>query len=657
MTDKAPTRSQNTASVTLRLWSAILHSTLIVMHVVLAVVWARGWEHRVTVAAEHQKLASFFITASTTAFGTIYAAALVFVSQSLSMRRDLQLDQLLTTTHDNAAAWSGFGASILYLYRQNVTAPSRAWRIGVLPITLYLGTILGLHIATSSLFSLVTFNTTRNYIASTQGLPAYDISPNGSVFQQMEAYASGSLYFMPSILGSSTSMGLRDGSLYDVLNPPTSAPGNATVAATGFSVTCGYAVDVPELKLDVSRRRRRNIQEAQSTHHLIGGEYWAAPDLVNSSNYYVIFPTDPGVISSATIYSPNNSITLYSTIPIVDSNGHSEGWFNVTDPSPSTTGTIQIFQCSMSLVNQTATVDTQSNHLLSVGPDFAKTASTWGPYVAPPTNVTAGANVFIDTWARWYDWMPPSNLPLKNVTDEFTQQILEVSPMTSIADLYLIQKLNLPAANSTSDKLNVTLHDVENALSIVLASMFWTLGHISPTQIAVGAAGPLSDIPPPKLLLGSGFVTEDSIGIRLEVCTSTSIPHSIRQFTRLIDPCSLSIVAVFYQPPLRYIPAALLMRAQVAGGLAVSIILMALVLPMLLLQRNDDLPIDGTGILHTIWLYRNHPELETLLYQVEEPTVDNLRAAGMLRTQLVEPEVRKDSESSERGMGYTKWRG
>ncbi|KAJ7167874.1 hypothetical protein C8R46DRAFT_1350788 [Mycena filopes] len=613
MADKAPTRSGNTASPTLRLWSAILHSTLIVIHVALVVVWARGSEHRITVAAEHQKLASFFITASTTAFGTIYAAALVFVSQSLSMRRDLQLDQLLTTTHDNAAAWSGFGASILYLYRQNVAAPSSASRIGVLPITLYLGAILGLHIATSSLFSLVTFNTTRTYIASTQGLPAYDIGPNATVFQQMETYASGSLYFMPAVLGSSTSLGLRDGSLYDVLNPPTSAPGNATVAATGFSVTCGYAVDVPELKLDVSRRRRRNIPQAQSAHNLNVEEYWGAPDLVNSSNYYLILPTDPGVITSATIYSPNNSITLYSTIPIVDSNGHSEGWFNVTDPSPFTTGTVQIFQCSMSLVNQTATVDSQSNHLLSVGPDFAKTASTWGPYVAPPTNVTAGANVFIDTWARWYDWMPLSNLPLRNLTWDEKSTVPLGSPMTSIADLYLIQKLNLPAANSTSGKLNVTLHDVENALSSVLASMFWTLGHISPTQIAV-AAGSLSDIPPPKLLLGSGFVTEDSIGIRLE----------------------LSIVAV-------------------AGGLVVSIILMALVLPMLL-QRNYDLPIDGTGILHTIWLYRNHPELEMLLDQVEEPTVDNLRAAGMLRTRLVDPQVQKDSASSEGGMGYTECR-
>ncbi|KAJ7772456.1 hypothetical protein B0H16DRAFT_169908 [Mycena metata] len=93
----------------------------------------------------------------------------------------------------------------------------------------------------------------------------------------------------------------------------------------------------------------------------------------------------------------------------------------------------------------------------------------------------------------------------------------------------------------------------------------------------------------------------------------------------------------------------------VALGPAVSVILMALTLPTLLLQGNDDdPPIDGTGILHTIWLYRNHPELDTLLEQVEEPTTDNLRVAGMLRTRLVDPKFSKQTPdkqtySSERG--------
>jgi hypothetical protein len=47
-------------------------------------------------------------------------------------------------------------------------------------------------------------------------------------------------------------------------------------------------------------------------------------------------------------------------------------------------------------------------------------------------------------------------------------------------------------------------------------------------------------------------------------------------------------------------------------------------------------PIDGTGFLQAIWLYRNHPELEILMDQVEYPTEDNLRAAGMVQIRLMD---------------------
>jgi hypothetical protein len=50
---------------------------------------------------------------------------------------------------------------------------------------------------------------------------------------------------------------------------------------------------------------------------------------------------------------------------------------------------------------------------------------------------------------------------------------------------------------------------------------------------------------------------------------------------------------------------------------------------------QHNITIDGTGLLHAIWLYRNHPELSTLLDQVEHPTDENLREAGMVRVRLV----------------------
>jgi hypothetical protein len=50
--------------------------------------------------------------------------------------------------------------------------------------------------------------------------------------------------------------------------------------------------------------------------------------------------------------------------------------------------------------------------------------------------------------------------------------------------------------------------------------------------------------------------------------------------------------------------------------------------------QAEEVTISGTGLLHSIWLYRSHDELGVHLKQVEDPTDINLRAAGMVSTQL-----------------------
>ncbi|KAJ7133250.1 hypothetical protein C8R44DRAFT_870660 [Mycena epipterygia] len=584
MAREAPRKSWQTASSTLRLWSLILHSLLVAMHLTLVGIWTRGLEHRVTVAVDNQKFASFLITATATAFGTVYSALLVVVTQTLSMRRDLQVDQVLTATHDKAAAWAGIGAAIFHLWHQKAVR-SHASIVGVLSAALYLSAILGVHITTSSLFSLGTFNATRTFDVGTRSLPAFNSTPNASVLVDIAAYAEGSLYFLPSIVDSTTSLGLQEATLYDVLDI-TVPSGNATVNATGFSVTCGSRPDVGELQGDS-----------------ITG--WS------SSEGFWIYSTQLGIISNAIPNSSlfNDSIVLYSTIPIVDSSGDNGSWANVIPPMNTSVSSVQLLECSLSLVRQTTVVDSQSRPIQPAAPDFKKTASTWMPYNGPrdsswgdtADNATTG-NLFIDLWGKWYGVLPLSQDFLLDFStpDELNQ-------FASVADLYLIQKLNLPAANH-DDTLNVTLHDVENALSVLAASMFWTC-HIPPTHttIPLGIAtifyflnGTLTtalsdDLQPVILLPGKAALTEIYVAARLE----------------------LSIIAI-------------------SAGFAISVVLMLL---SLWLQRGSkdakDLPIDGTGVLHAIWLYRNHPELETRLEQVEHPTVNNLRAAGMVRTRLV----------------------
>ncbi|KAJ7759985.1 hypothetical protein B0H16DRAFT_1688887 [Mycena metata] len=137
----------------------------------------------------------------------------------------------------------------------------------------------------------------------------------------------------------------------------------------------------------------------------------------------------------------------------------------------------------------------------------------------------------------------------------------------------------------------VILHDLENTLSSVVASMFWTLGNS-----------------PPQAIL------KDADDGTIQISTTAGGP------TLLQGHAEVPVTSVQG-------------RLDIAAGLAASVALFLLpLLPSLFLKdrrRDTDVPIDGMGMLHAIWLYRNHPELQTLMEQVDEPTEANLREAGM----------------------------
>jgi hypothetical protein len=124
----------------------------------------------------------------------------------------------------------------------------------------------------------------------------------------------------------------------------------------------------------------------------------------------------------------------------------------------------------------------------------------------------------------------------------------------------------------------VTLHEVENALSIIVASMFWTCKHKGHEIID------LID------LNSSGTYSHDTQGYRVR-------PRKLPKWDLLWLP--------FRHPEIAYFSSR---KCQ--------------------------------------WLYRNHPELETLLEQVEHPTDDNLRAAELVQTRLVSGRVQKERRKS-----------
>ncbi|KAJ7633880.1 hypothetical protein DFH06DRAFT_1336957 [Mycena polygramma] len=143
----------------------------VVIHLALLGIWAREAEHQVGFSLDHQTTISFAITAITTGFGTIYLGLVVFVAQTISVRRLLQADQTLTAIHDSTAAWAGIGSAVCHLWHQTRVRGS-LW--GVLSIFLSLGSVLVLHVSTTAFFAVQAFSSSRLLAVPTNSLPGYN---------------------------------------------------------------------------------------------------------------------------------------------------------------------------------------------------------------------------------------------------------------------------------------------------------------------------------------------------------------------------------------------------------------------------------------------------------------------------------------------------
>ncbi|KAF8212755.1 hypothetical protein K438DRAFT_1805044 [Mycena galopus ATCC 62051] len=593
----------------LALVSLVLHSLLVVLHLVFLGIWAKGLENRVTFSLQNQKIVSFLITAISTSIGTVYSASLVFVTQTLSMRRSLQRDQPLTETHDNTAAWAGIGSAIGCLWSQKAVPASV---IGVLSTFLYLANILVLHITIPALFSLETFSASHPLLVETAGLPSYNFTYEvEAIVDYLPSFLHQPLSILPTVFsGFIPTLGLHNGTMYEVLSS-SEGVGTATLNGTGFNITCGYLPDIVLTPLENSTS-------------------WNVTGPAVGPGYVTIYPTQPGVIvpMNRTFF---NTVLFYSTIPILDSSGNSGPTYSLMPPLYNVTTSIQVFGCSQTLVNQTVIVDSQTRTALNLEPEFEKTTSTWSVYTGPADglfgntqspNLNTTGNMCIDLWAYWYKLIPPSQFPLAPDAG-FAPD--DGSPMLSSADLQLNQVLNL--VSYTDRPANVTLHALENALSSIVASMFWTLGNIAPAEALL-------------------VLETDSEGHSIYTISYSPPP----------TPAGTDLSAFFQRPFLisghaNITTLSIETRLDVIAGLVISIVLLLLSLPSSLFRgrKSADLPIDGTGLLHAIWMFRNHHELETLLTQVAHPTHENLRSAGMVRTTLVGSRIRESFLMTRRG--------
>ncbi|KAF7292680.1 hypothetical protein MIND_01166200 [Mycena indigotica] len=584
--------------------SIILHIGLVLAHVVLLALALHHVEHRIAFPIARQSIIAFLVTSLLTGWSIIYLTAAVFVTQRLATLLNIHSRQTLTATNDNIASWGGLGSSLLSIYRQRTISAAVGSSFA---IALYLGGISMLQISTPALVSVAGFNGTQfSGIVSTLGLPDYanlSLENPGA-----GAFVGFSATFFPwmSNLNETHRVGLFNGSIYETVNHaanPDLPLGIANVWATGFEINCGY------LPGSV------NKTSGDSWAFDLGGD----GGIHNKSSLYT---TGPNItLFNPTIGdTPANAIILFTTNKIIDSSGRTPDAGVVHLDKPMRTGDLQIDQvqfllCTRELVRQHASISLQDNQIdsQSLNPSIHKTRSTWRPYtdvwsLSRPiydvfNNVTS--LVESDAWASLMDGTPDSSVPLG---------VSPASSGLSTASLFLMERLNLEPTwlltgnNTRSDAINsvrpIYLHEIENALSELVATIFWMMGHITadPLQMALSSVttvGPTrADMLLPTLQTGAGTAKAYVLQARLE----------------------LNIIAV-------------------SIGLAASALVCALALRYALRTNEESVlqrAINAPGLLQTMWLAEQHAGLHEKLVQIHKPSNERLRRAAMVSVKLAQ---------------------
>ncbi|KAJ7142615.1 hypothetical protein C8R44DRAFT_725953 [Mycena epipterygia] len=524
----------------LQLLFFFLHIGLVLVQVAFLVTGLSHWEHKITFPLQHQSTVSFWATEVTTTFVT-----------KLAMRWNIMSSQPLTKTHDSIASWAGLGSALATLYSQ-LSVPLSVF--GSLHVVGYLGCITALHIITPTIFSVATFNSSVFVTVDAVGTPQYaNLTTQNATNAFMKVFPTGFLPWIGNLDGSQA-LGLFNNTMYEVLNDAKLGSGEAQVSAIGTNITCGYLPAVLN-SIDIDR-------DGPAWNITLGSlnTVYSLPD---QNILYIL----GGFFSGFQL--PKNSIILYTPNIVVDSEGQTGSPLrfepvNNTDAfnSTATITQLQFLQCSKSLIHQSGTVDSQSRILKtsSLSPNIYKTSSKWALFDDIEFDSQDSTMLGSDLWS---DILTAPVGP--GITGAFPS-----------VEEYLIEHLNLdPLGPSSTVPAMLTLHDIENALSALVTTLFWIGGHVQPDQLTMNHAA------------------VDSNGANIN-----------------------------------------LTGVRVWLGLATSTILMLLCVMILPGPVEVKTPIQAIGLLQTIWLLQNHPAQPHVLVHVKEPTNLNLRAAGAVVIQL-----------------------
>ncbi|KAF7330599.1 hypothetical protein MSAN_02460100 [Mycena sanguinolenta] len=562
------------------------HISLILVHAALLGVWfSPHAEHVITFPINLQGRMTSLLTALATGVGTVYSSVLVFLVQRIMIQRSLQVETTLTAIHDSTMAWSGLGSALTTVYQQ-LSIPASIKRS--LLILAYLTTIWLIHLTTPLLFSVESYSSAIMLTVPTQGLP--ELNNSASMNETTQIFFK-DLDFLPWIgnLQESETLGLFNGSLYDTLESLALEGVPTQVSAAGFNISCGYLLG-------------ENIGYVQTDHFNefeFPGPYWEI-SLPSFDETFVMSSAGPNVIAFIPGIS-NETVILYTTNQVIDSVGRTGSPVQLKYPmGPNLTiSHLQFMQCTKSVVNQTGMIDPKTGRLIgsSLNPSIWKDHSIWQAYVNDTTSVLPQDNRLVasDLWAQAVTHNSQSGVGLSYTNTTIWNYL-------TYADIYVMDQLGLdPSWIASGVDLSsgsmLKLHDIENALANLVASMFWIAGHIHQ----------------PSLIQKYEIFEKDSQGGSAPVLSSGNVEMQVVQSAARLN---LNILAI-------------------SLGLGASMILCTLAV---IVSQGTTQPtnlFNGMGLLHIIWLLRNHPELNAQLEQVEKPRNHALRAAGMIRIQIL----------------------
>lgn len=141
----------------------------------------------------------------------------------------------------------------------------------------------------------------------------------------------------------------------------------------------------------------------------------------------------------------------------------------------------------------------------------------------------------------------------------------------------------------------ITLHDLENSIASATAASYWAALYAK--------AGGLKNDDPYNVDNVNNFKVEAMAGN-----ATITYPYTVMRLNINLIP--------------------------VAVGLGASIGLLVLAYQLIGKPIAGDSGIDTIGVLQILWLMRTRPDLQRLISEVDEPSVDNLRRTGMVNTSM-----------------------